>query len=869
MQGYCPGTTSAKLIATEGFDRYQWSTGATDNLITIDNPVPGTPYAVTVTSATGCTLVLRDTLPTITELNPPSFTTVPDTTLCPGNSLWIRPAGAYLGDIFSPSLGFAADSFLLVPTETTTYLFSTQDEYGCHSDTLRHTVRVDSQSVLISIDQVEVDSTSCADLSDGRISLQSNAHQILWDNGSTSETISQLAAGSYPVRLYDRNGCFIDRSYQVKAPSPVSFGAVDIDPVSCFGDSDGSIIAVPTGGVGPYFLPGSNSPVDLVERRGLVSGSYVLRIVDRNGCSYNQSYTVDQPTQLLVDLLADSVRCYGESNGRIQALPSGGILPYTYNWEELSDLSVDQLSNLSVGSYKVEVQDANGCLASQMVEVGQPAALEVLEVQVDSASCHDSSDGQAWSFVGGGNGGYQYDWSAPGSPNGPSVDGLAQGEYSVTVQDRKGCNTAESFEILAPAPLLLEAMVDSVSCYDGMDGRIWLGVEGGNGGYQYHWVDSSVSTPNRSQLSAGFYEVGVLDQKNCQSSLSILVEQPDSISIAEIARSFPDCEKEQPGSVTIAAMGGNGGYQYLWETGLTGPTITSFQAASFQVQVTDRKACVYRSTAHVPGLEVGVLAEANFLDSTFAICAGENLSLSIDANHYIAESFWSSTENLPCDTCFFFDFEPISSAAYEVIAIDVKGCRDTASVFIPVEQYDAKLLVEGDFIGAQQLVCFGDEVKLSIVADPPAASIHWESAQKISCDDCPSIKSRPSDFSRYQVNVLHENGCVSELSTDVNVRRDYCQAFIPNAFSPNGDGVNDRFTVPGSRSGEWIRSLQVYDRWGMLVYQGEDIRVGTAEGWDGLIHSRPAPVATYVYMIIIEHFDGSQSLYKGEVSLIR
>lgn len=386
-------------------------------------------------------------------------------------------------------------------------------------------------------------------------------------------------------------------------------------------------------------------------------------------------------------------------------------------------------------------------------------------------------------------------------------------------------------------------------------------------------ADSQSRKSDRTRIRVVCYwsrkiEVTVQDRKECVATRSLVIPAPAPIELQAIADSV-SCYNGSDGRISLQALGGNGGYRYQWETGQEGPTIASFEAASFKVKVTDKKTCMKRRSAQVPGLEVGILAEANFLDEEYRLCAGENLSLSIDPNNYIAESYWTSSETLPCDTCFFFDFEPVASAQYQVVAVDVKGCRDTTAIFIPVEQYSAKLFVDGDFINAHQLVCFGDEVQFNIVADPPAEAIQWQSTEEMFCDDCPIMNSRPSDFSRYQVEILHENGCTFTLSTTVDVHRDYCEFFIPNAFSPNADGNNDYFMVPGSRSGEWIRSFQVFDRWGMQVYRDKDIRIGLEEGWDGRIGDRPAPTGVYVYVIVMEHFDGTERVYRGDVTLIR
>jgi gliding motility-associated-like protein len=104
----------------------------------------------------------------------------------------------------------------------------------------------------------------------------------------------------------------------------------------------------------------------------------------------------------------------------------------------------------------------------------------------------------------------------------------------------------------------------------------------------------------------------------------------------------------------------------------------------------------------------------------------------------------------------------------------------------------------------------------------------------------------------------------------INLRLDYYSAYAPNAFSPNGDGINDRFTVFGGSDLEQIRSLQVFDRWGGLVYQQESLQPNDQDmAWDGKTKGLLAGEGVYVYSAEIVMNDGKFRTLSGKVSLLR
>lgn len=101
------------------------------------------------------------------------------------------------------------------------------------------------------------------------------------------------------------------------------------------------------------------------------------------------------------------------------------------------------------------------------------------------------------------------------------------------------------------------------------------------------------------------------------------------------------------------------------------------------------------------------------------------------------------------------------------------------------------------------------------------------------------------------------------IDKDVNI-------FIPNIFSPNGDNINDRFTLFADDRVVKIHELKIFDRWGELMYQNYDFAPNDPNlGWDGTFRGKTVNPAVFVYYFVVEYIDGSKQLYKGDITLVR
>lgn len=140
----------------------------------------------------------------------------------------------------------------------------------------------------------------------------------------------------------------------------------------------------------------------------------------------------------------------------------------------------------------------------------------------------------------------------------------------------------------------------------------------------------------------------------------------------------------------------------------------------------------------------------------------------------------------------------------------------------------------------------------------------------------PTITQRtqadPIEDGLYRLAVTDEFGCLATDSVRVNVIKEYSdRIYVPNAFSPNGDGLNETFGIDVKpNTVRAIHAVRVLSRWGALVYECTDCTPGTAgTGWDGRVGSKPSKPDVYVWIADIEFTDGHREVFRGDVALLR
>ena len=173
--------------------------------------------------------------------------------------------------------------------------------------------------------------------------------------------------------------------------------------------------------------------------------------------------------------------------------------------------------------------------------------------------------------------------------------------------------------------------------------------------------------------------------------------------------------------------------------------------------------------------------------------------------------------------------------------------------------------------GPIKTIDLGYTANIDALISPPfrPVEITWTPSGTLDCDDCDDPTATPTGTTTYNISIIDETGCVAtdSMTIFVNVVR---PVYIPNAFSPNDDGINDFFIAYTGPAGRLIKRLKVFDRWGELVFDGVDLTPGDeVAGWDGTFKGKPMNPAVFAYCIEIEFIDEVVILFEGDLQLVK
>ena len=521
-----------------------------------------------------------------------------------------------------------------------------------------------------------------------------------WNNGATTQNISNLQAGAYSVYIVDANGCFWLEAAFISEPSAL---VVNISSdilyngfgVSCNGSQDGGITANISGGLLPYDIEW-NTGAQTASLNYLAAGVYTITVTDANECVSISSITVTQPNPLLLQTLVTNVTCYGLSNGVINITPSYGVMPYTYIWS--NGATTEDLNGVVAGTYTVTITDDNGCMLNSTRTITQPTELIissaiVSEFGVFNIDCHQNNSGSISLTVSGGSTPYQYLWDDENGSTSSGISGLVAGVYTVTITDSHGCTLIQSYELTEPTQLeISNATLTHILCNGASTGEIDLSINGGAGSYSFIWSNSA-STEDLSLLAAGSYTVTVTDINGCSITHQYTLTQPSAI-VDNFVIINVDCYGNGNGSVVLNTSGGVLPYTFLWTNGSTDEDQYNLSGGTYSVVITDDNGCLFANDYTVA--EPAELLISDVLVNVY--CNGGNngsIDLSISGGTSPYTYSWSGGQNTQ-------DLSGLSVGTYYVTVTDAHGCEALGSYTI--SQPDA---LTASAVLSHPL-CFGD-----------------------------------------------------------------------------------------------------------------------------------------------------------------
>ena len=860
----CNGASDGTIAITVDGGASPYTYAWDNPILSGDNPttVPAGTYTLLVTDVNNC-----EVTETIVIAEPAALsatgTTVQATCGSANGSIDITVMGGTMpySYTWSGSAGSNEDPTALVPGS---YIVTITDDQGCE---LIETFSVSTPNQLeASSDFVPV---SCNGGDDGSIDITvtggTTPYTYLWTNSSIDEDISGLAADTYTLAITDGDGCVISVSVNVPEPTAIQLSTQSFD-ATC-NQSNGSIDLTVTGGTMPYLFEWDGGAGNNEDPQNLLSGNYNVTVTDDNGCTALFGETVESPNGVVLSSTTDDVNCNGGADGSINVGISGGIgtiSNFIITWSDPTIGDTPTPTGLEAGTYTITVTDEAGCNFSETLTIDEPPLLEAFIVGPTGVSCNSGNDGSIDLGVAGGVMPYVFAWDNSAGNN-EDPDNLAAGTYNVTVTDDNGCTAVTTAEIVEPAALELSLASTDADCFGSSDGTLGSTVTGGTQPYSYLWDNNVGTDANPTDIPAGIYQLVVTDAEGCTIASSISVAQPAMIEISITDESNNNgfnisCSDAADGYVSVSAAGGNPPFSYAWSTGANGTSIDNQTAGTYIVIVTDAKGCseTLAVTLTAPeALDISVQAVP-------PICFEDgNGFIFVEQVNGGTGPYIYSIDNQPFSSNP--SFTNLHGGDYQLNIQDANGCAWTEDIRIIEPQ---ELTVD---IGDNFEMEFGgdDEILVPVPNTDPINIVDWAWLSGTTCDTCYNLSINPVEATIFEFMIEDVNGCIATDQLTVQVRKDRL-VYIPNAFSPNGDGVNDKFLVYGGKGVEKVESFLVFDRWGEIVYKVDtEFDPGNPDyGWDGTLKSEKLNPGVFVYVAQVRFLDGEVIMYKGDVTLM-
>ncbi len=412
-------------------------------------------------------------------------------------------------------------------------------------------------------------------------------------------------------------------------------------------------------------------------------------------------------------------------------------------------------------------------------------------------------------------------------------------------------------------------------CFGESSGSIDFNVVNGTPPFTYTWMElnntlsgsgnitSAGEVVTINDLPKGTYLITILDNFGNSDIIISEVTEPSRISVDGVASEFNgfnvSCEDSDDGSLQIFASGGVPNYSYAWASNQTTDIINNLTSGFYTVTVTDNSACsivvVFEMTAPPP-----LSLSAEFSNP---ICDGPTTGFV----NVIQSSGGISPYTYSLDGNDFTDdllFENLTEGTYELEMMDANGC-----IFSVTETLIAPQIPEID-LGENIEINLGETYTFQTAFNNVnLQEIVWTPTDGFDCEDCLAPTFLPLNSENYTLFVSSEDDCPAIDSITITVSK-FRQFFAPNAFSPNFDGYNDYFTLYGGIEVELIKKLTVFNRWGAVVFEGNDLESGIdTQGWNGTFNGKTVNPDVYIWIAEIQFLDGEVISYSGDLTVTK
>ncbi len=669
---------------------YEWNTVPVQNTATASNLSAGT-YTVIISDENNCTSS------TSIDIDEPEIllatATLQQDVLCNGESNGSAIASATGGTILTDytyawSTNPIQTTAIAIGLSAGTYTVTITDDNAC-SDVA--TIVINEPDLLIP-EVLVLQDVTCNGGSDGSAVASATGGLVAidytyeWNTDPVQNTAiaSDLSMGTYTVTITDDNNC--STSIPVVINEPIAVDATEnITMVSCFGGSDGSIEITPATGIPPYtynWSIGSGNP-----NINLSSGNYTVTVTDLTGCTFVQTYFVDEYDEIIINTAIIDTKCTDTPDGSISISVTGGTGTYTYTWDGAATGQGATANNLPIGNYNVTVSDTNNCTKTESFTINAPPELIVDLGGTTPANCF-GCDGTAIINVSGGTSPYSYSWSNGNTEMNPND--LCFGTNSVTVTDENGCVDILEIDVDSINTLLIDTiMATDAYCFDAADGEAIVIPQNGAAPYNYLWdtATNSQMTQTATSLDIGDYTVTVIDDNGCEAIGTTSISEPPPLEIS-LNSIKAKCFGESSGMIIVEeSSGGVPPHMFAINNTTNFSTDTIFvdlPSDLHTVYIQDDNGCIDSLQIHVDQTPELLLTTIP-MDTLIEL--GDSLELLVLANQGDVTYAWTPSGTLSCDSCANPVTYTTSTVEYNIVVTDtINGCVATTEILIRVDK---------------------------------------------------------------------------------------------------------------------------------------------------------------------------------------
>lgn len=737
------------------------------------------------------------------------------------------------------------------PTTTTTYKLIGSDGNGC-VDSAQVTVTVNPLPNINAGNDISICSGSSTSLTaTGGSTYTWTPTTGLSCTNCASPTANPTATTTYTVTGTDANGC-INTDSVVVTVEPLPNITASPNTSICLGDT---VQLQAAGGVNYSWSPSTglscnNCANPIANPNSTIT--YTVTGLSANNCADTAMVTITVNPLPTISVGNDRNICDGDT---VQLQATGA---QTYTWSPTGTLSCSTCDNPSAyptdtTQYTIVGVDSNGCTDSTQLNIFVRPNPVVSATPNYQLICEgDSVQLQA-------TGATTYTWTPTGTLSCSNCDDPVAKPTSSTSYIvsgfTNGCSdTANVLINVLPKP----------NVQAGADVDICIGestILSVTGGLKHQWTPTNTLSCDTCKTTIATptvttqYLVTGTDNNNCSSAdtVNVTVHNPPAV---DAGTDKTICDGE---SIVLTATGAA---TYTWSptgslscSNCASPTARPIINTTYKVVGVDQYGCSDSDQVSVTVL----LKDTITFGNGDTICVGESTQLNVDGG----DSYqWSPASSLSNAQVANPIATPTQTTKYEVVVAQKDCFADTGYIDVvvnPVPQVD---------LGPDQQLKGGTSVQLLIPGDD-YTKFTWTPSYGLDCDDCQNPKAAPGRNTTYTVTVENKYGCTATDDVTIYVTCNEGQLFVANTFTPNGDGLNDRF-YPQGRGIMSVERFTIYSRWGELIFDRKGMAVNDPiVGWDGTYKGEPLKPDVFVYIIQATCETGEPIKIKGDVSLVR